>query len=395
MVIVIFLLLVIEILTLVVLREHLKPISRSGYIVSLVVHALLSLLLWFYLVKTIFYRGLYDLPSNVSDHMKLMGLVCGVVFPRFIFITIHYVGKLFRIRKGGHIIWFTRSAMACAALIMIVLVLSAFIGRFNFTTEEVTINFKDLPSGLNGLRIAQVSDMHLASFYGHAGKMEKVIEKVNAFNPDLIINTGDFISFGWREFGRFDTLLVKARSRLGKFAILGNHDAGTYLPRATLADKQEIISETGRLISLSGYHLLKDEHFMTVINGVKVAFIGLTTGGRHPHITFGDLRKAVSGIDSADFKILLAHDPNQWEKEVTEKTDIDLTLSGHTHGMQMGIITRKLRWSPVKIFYPHWNGLYRHGEQAQYVNRGLGVLAIPFRIWMPPEITLITLVRDR
>ena len=76
------------------------------------------------------------------------------------------------------------------------------------------------------------------------------------------------------------------------------------------------------------------------------------------------------------------------QRQVTGKTDIDLTLSGHTHGMQMGIITKKFKWSPSKYFYPHWNGLYSEGRQYQYVNRGLGVLSIPFRIWMPPEITV-------
>ena len=116
--------------------------------------------------------------------------------------------------------------------------------------------------------------------------------------------------------------------------------------------------------------------------------------GRHPNITHGDLGKAIAGLDSVDLKILLSHDPNHWEKAVTGKTDIHLTLSGHTHGMQMGIVTKKFKWSPAKYFYPHWNGLFSNGNQFQYVNRGLGVLAVPFRIWMPPEITIITLKKE-
>jgi hypothetical protein len=105
----------------------------------------------------------------------------------------------------------------------------------------------------------------------------------------------------------------------------------------------------------------------------------------------GNLTKAISGLDSVDLKILLSHDPNHWAEAVTGKTDIGLTLSGHTHGMQMGIITKKFKWSPSKYFYPHWNGLYITGNQYQYVNRGLGILAIPFRIGMPPEITILTI----
>jgi predicted MPP superfamily phosphohydrolase len=340
------------------------------------------------------YKGFFDSPGNVSDQMNLMGMISGVAFPRFLLITAHYAGKLIRLRKGGHIRWLTLSGLVFSSIIFAVIALSSLVGRFNFRTEEVTIKFKDLPPGLNGLRIVHLSDMHLSGFYRHAGKLEKVIEKVNSLHPDLIINTGDFVSFGWREFDRFDTILSRAESRFGSYAILGNHDVGTYLPGASEADKKETIMKTSGLIVSSGYHLLKDEHFITDINGVRIAFIGVLTGGRHPYLTHGNLGKAIAGVDSVNFKILLAHDPNQWEEEVTGKTDIDLTFSGHTHGMQMGIITKKFRWSPSKYFYPNWNGLFLHGNQALYVNRGLGVLAIPFRIWMPPEITVITLSAD-
>jgi uncharacterized protein len=134
---------------------------------------------------------------------------------------------------------------------------------------------------------------------------------------------------------------------------------------------------------------------MTVrIKGAKIGLIGIITKGSHPDIIHGDLKKALSGMDSVDLKILLSHDPNQWEKDVVSKSDVDLTLSGHTHGMQIGIITNRFRWSPAKYIYPHWNGIYTEGEQVQYVNRGLGELSIPFRIWMPPEITIITLKRE-
>ncbi len=384
-------LIIIEILFLVVLKEHWYNVSRPKFFVSLIIHSCLSLWLWFLLIKTTFYKGFFDTPVNVNDQMNLMGMISGVAIPRFLVITIHYTGKLIRIRKEGHVRWLTLTGMVLSSFIFIVIALGTLVGRFNFKTEEITIRFKDLPAGLNGLRIVHVSDMHLASFYRHPGRLKKEIEKVKALKPDLLINTGDFVSFGWREFGGYDTILNRAVSRFGNFAVLGNHDVGTYLPGASEADKNAIIQKNSELIISSGYHLLKNDHFFTIINGEKVAFIGVITGGRHPNITHGDLKKSIAGTDSADFKILLAHDPNQWEEEVAGKTDIDLTLSGHTHGMQMGIITKKFRWSPSKYFYPHWNGLFSEGSQSQYVNRGLGVLAIPFRIWMPPEITVITL----
>jgi predicted MPP superfamily phosphohydrolase len=144
-------------------------------------------------------------------------------------------------------------------------------------------------------------------------------------------------------------------------------------------------------IRASGYTLLNNEFTKISIGTATIGMIGITTMGRHPNIIHGNVADAIKGLDSVDLKILLSHDPNQWDESVKNKTDINITFSGHTHGMQMGIITKNFRWSPAKHYYPHWNGMYSENGQIQYVNRGLGVLAIPFRIWMPPEITVITL----
>jgi predicted MPP superfamily phosphohydrolase len=276
-------------------------------------------------------------------------------------------------------------------LLLTIITIGTLYGRFNFKTESVTVNIEGLNQDLDGLKIIQISDLHLNSFYHHKRQLKKVMEEVNRLNPDLILNTGDFVSFGWREFERDDTILSIARSRFGNFAILGNHDAGTYDPYFTEADRENNISNINNLLKASGYQVLNDGFKIVNVGKARIGLIGVTTKGRHPHMVHGDLNKAVLGLDSVDIKILLSHDPNHWAESVTGKTDIDLTLSGHTHGMQMGVITKKFRWSPSKYFYPHWNGLYKEGNQYQYVNRGLGVLAIPFRIWMPPEITVITI----
>jgi predicted MPP superfamily phosphohydrolase len=175
---------------------------------------------------------------------------------------------------------------------------------------------------------------------------------------------------------------------------MGNHDFGTYQPYFTEADKENNALRINQLIQKSGYKILNDKHEVITINGARIGLAGVTTKGRYPDIIHGDLDKALMDLDSVDFQILLSHDPNHWELAVAGKTDINLTLSGHTHGMQMGIYTRRFRWSPSKYFYPRWSGLYNNNDQYLYVNRGLGVLAIPFRIWMPPEITLITLRKE-
>jgi predicted MPP superfamily phosphohydrolase len=387
-------LIVIEILMFVVLRQHFYNKSKAKYYISIIIHVILSIWLWIIYFETTFYNSFYDNPKHVWLMMNLTAIMIAVVFPRAIIIILHFTGKLINLKNGFHLRWLTNSGLVLMLVIFSTIAVSSLWGRFNFKTEYIIINIKGLNKDLDGLKIVQLSDMHLTSFYRHKKQLQRVITEVNQLNPDLLVNTGDFISYGWREFERYDTILSKAKSRYGNFAILGNHDVGTYDPYFTEADKNNNILIMDSLIKTSGYQVLNDEFKIVNIGKARVALIGVVTGGRHPHMVHGNLDKAMAGLDSVDLKILLSHDPNHWAEAVTGKTDIDITLSGHTHGMQMGIITKKFRWSPAKYFYPHWNGLYTSGRQYQYVNRGLGVLAIPFRIWMPPEITVITVKKE-
>lgn len=383
-----------EILMPVVLRQHFFSNSRNRYYILLVIHVILSIWLWILFFAVAGYESFFDNPQQVWMLMSLTGMTAAVVVPRTIIILCHFAGVFIKRYSGDHLRWLTNTGLITAAVIFTIIATGTLHGRFNFKTEEVTIKIKGLNSDLDGLRIVQLSDMHLAGFHHHREVLEKVINNVNALKPDLILNTGDFVTFGWREFGRFDTILSGAKSKYGNFAIAGNHDFGTYHPYYTEADRDNNVSVLNNLIKASGYTVLNDENAEVRIGNARLALIGITTKGRHPNIIHGDLDKAIAGTDSADLKILLSHDPNHWEEKVTGKTDIDITLSGHTHGMQMGIITKRFKWSPSKYFYPNWNGLYVNGLQVQYVNRGLGVLSIPFRICMPPEITVITLTRE-
>jgi predicted MPP superfamily phosphohydrolase len=380
-----------EVLTYVVFRQHFYTRLSLKYATLIMISLILSLWLWVLFFEISFNKNFYDTTRHVWLLMNFSGMMVAVVFPRTIFILSHYTGRLIRIKQGGYIKWLTNTGFAIMLLIFSTFALGTLYGRYNFKTESVTINIKGLNKDLDGLKIVQLSDMHLAGFYHHRKLLQKVMNKVNLLKPDLILNTGDFVSYGWREFDRNDTILSKAISLYGNFAVMGNHDSGGYQPDYTEADKANNILIMNNMIKASGYKVLNDEYTLVRIRDAKIALIGVITTGRHPNIVHGDLGKAITGLDSVDFKILLSHDPNHWAKAVTGKTDIDLTLSGHTHGMQMGILTKKIRWSPSKYFYPHWNGLFSEGDQFQYVNRGLGVLTFPFRIWMPPEITIITL----
>ena len=384
-------LIITEILTLVVIRQHFYDKSWMRYYLFIILHTVLSIWLWILWFKAASYWGIFDEPDHIWMLTNLSGMIAAVVFPRILLIVFHFSGWLARWKTGGHIRVLTNSGLIISVLIFLVIAEGTLKGRFNFQTENITVKIKGLKPDLVGLKIVQISDLHLNSFYHHQEVLEKVMTKINELNPDLLINTGDFITIGWREFSRFDTILSKSRAKYGNYAVMGNHDFGTYNPYFTDAEKDNNVLLMNKFIASSGYRVLNDEFTMVNIGGSRIAMIGVRTKGSFPGIIHSDLKKAASGIYASDLKILLAHDPNQWDKDVVGKTDINITLSGHTHGMQMGIMTKNLRCSPAHYFYPRWNGLYQEGEQYLIVNRGLGVLGIPFRIWMPPEITVITL----
>ena len=387
----VILLIIIEVVTLIVLKEHFSRNSKVLYHIIITFHILLSIWLWILIIGINTYTGYADTSFNIWSRMNLNGMITAVVFPRIVVIVFHFTGKFLKRKNGGYYRSLTNTGTAIAIVIFSLFAHGTLAGRFNFKTEEIKIRIRNLNPSLDGLRIVQLSDVHLSGFHHHKSLLKEVMKKIAGYNPDFIINTGDFVTCGWREFEGFDTILASAKGRYGNFAVFGNHDSGSYLPVRT---DSALIANTLRMNEMmysSGYYILNDEHTIVNVNGAMVAMIGVTTGGTHPDIIHGDLEKAMYGLDSADLRIFLCHDPNQWEEDVTGKTDIELTLAGHTHGMQLGILTRKVRWSPSQYFYPHWNGLYSKGDQQLYVNRGLGVLAIPVRIWMPPEISVIEL----
>lgn len=266
--------------------------------------------------------------------------------------------------------------------------------RYRLFREKVRI--PGLPDALQGLKIVQISDIHSGSFL-HKEPVRNAVDLINAQEPDLVFFTGDLVNNKAEEAQPFVDVFDKINARYGAYSVLGNHDYGDYVRWGTESEKvanMDLLKDTHRRI---GWDLLLNEHRTLEVNGAKVAVIGVENYSTHPRFPkYGDLKEATEGLGAADLKLLLSHDPSHWEGEVTDDyQDIDITFSGHTHGMQFGVeIPGWIKWSPIKYVYKQWAGLYQSGRQFLYVNRGLGYLGYPGRVGILPEVTLIELQKE-
>lgn len=265
---------------------------------------------------------------------------------------------------------------------------------YRYTLFNHQIPIKNLPSALEGLKIVQISDIHAGSFT-FKEPVKNAVEMINRQKPDLVLFTGDLVNEVVDEIYDYIDVFSQVRAKYGVYSVRGNHDYGEYTTWSNEAAHQDHQQRMIAAHEQLGWTLLRNENRVLDINGAKVAVVGVENYSIVAHFPqYGDLQKAYQGAESAALKLLLSHDPSHWRAEVTETfKDIDLTFSGHTHGMQFGVeIPGWIKWSPIKFIYKEWAGLYREKEQYLHVNRGLGFIDYPGRVGILPEITVIELV---
>jgi predicted MPP superfamily phosphohydrolase len=267
-------------------------------------------------------------------------------------------------------------------------------GKTDYTVRRVVLRYPNLPASFEGFKILQISDLHTGSFNGNTEPMERAVALINAQKADLIVMTGDLVNNVAEEVEPHIPALAGIRSELPIFSILGNHDYGDYVQWPSLEAKRANLQRLAQHHAKIGWKLLLDESH-TIRRGTdEFAILGVQNWSSHPQFPkHGKLAQTHAASGSAPFKLLLSHDPSHWEAQVLDYKDIDLTLSGHTHGMQFGINLPFFKWSPVKYSYPQWAGLYEQGPQKLYVNVGLGYLGVPMRAGFLPEITVLELRR--
>lgn len=267
-------------------------------------------------------------------------------------------------------------------------------GAYRYKVHRVKVPSKKLPAAFDGFRIVQLSDIHTGSFVNNHA-LKKAFDIVKSLKADMIVFTGDLVNNEARETVGFEQIYSELQAPHGVYSVLGNHDYGDYVHWDSEQAKGANLARLKAVQEESGWRLLMNEHVSIERQGEKIALLGVENWGGSMHFPkYGRLEEAYAGTQHHPFKILLSHDPSHWDKQVRiDYKDIDLTLSGHTHGMQMGIEVPGFKWSPVKYLYRFWAGLYRQDDQFLYVNRGLGFLGYPGRLGIWPEITLIELKR--
>ena len=353
-------------------------------------------------------------PSNVLVYFHyISGTFILFYIPKLVFIIFNLIDDLIQLGK-----WFynkiikttnptenkgkpisrkqflTRTGVVIAGLPFISIAYGIKWGKFNYTTRKFSLSFNNLPVSFDGLRIVQISDFHIGSFLNSVDEVEIAVELINEQNADLLLFTGDFVNNLSSEMNRFIPILNKLRAKIGKYSILGNHDYGEYVPWDSLEEKRQNLDRLVKIQEDLGFRMLLNESHKVEIENEKIELVGVENWGLPPFPQYGDLNKALSTVEDSAFKILLSHDPTRWDEQVLEKTNIDLTLSGHTHGAQFGIEIPGWRWSPVNMRYKRWGGLYTEGKQSLYVNTGIGFIGFPGRVGMPPEITAIELKKS-
>lgn len=290
----------------------------------------------------------------------------------------------------GRITFLSKMGLVLAAIPFAGVLYGLTRGWRNFHVAQVNIKARNLPKAFDGLRIMQISDMHLGSFSTDTDVVQHGIDLINEQRPDLILFTGDLVNNFAEEAEPWLEKLSGLKAALGKYSILGNHDYGDYSTWPSAAAKAANLEQLKAHHRTMGFRLLLDENLQIEKDGERFTMIGVQNWGTRFQ-QYGNLAKALAGTDPSQFRLLMSHDPTHWDAQV-RATGIDLMLAGHTHGAQFGITIAGHTYSPAQWIYEEWAGLYQKQGLQLYVNRGFGFLGFPGRVGMPPEITVLTLV---
>ena len=286
-----------------------------------------------------------------------------------------------------------KTAVIAATLPIATMSFGIISGAYDYRIRRRKLYLPNLPKGFDGLKIAQLSDIHSGSFFDKKA-VNGGVEMLLSEKPDLIFFTGDLVNNETKEVSDYFDIFSRVKADLGVYSTLGNHDYGDYKNWTSAAAKLQNLSDMHEVHRRLGWNLMLNENKSLELSGDKISLIGVENWGAGRFAKYGDLQKAHLNSEG-DVKLLLSHDPSHWDQQVRPNfSDIDLMFAGHTHGMQLGVEIGDYRWSPSKYIYKQWADLYTQGKHHLYVNRGYGFLGFPGRIGIYPEITMLELHRQ-
>jgi predicted MPP superfamily phosphohydrolase len=314
---------------------------------------------------------------------------------------VRWIAQLFSKRESspmaGEIIsrsqFLSQTALVASAIPFGAMAYGIISGAHDYRIKRVTVKLQNLPASFDGVRIAHLSDIHSGSFFNKTA-VRGGVDMVMKEKPDLIFFTGDLVNNEAAEVKDYIDVFNKFKAPLGVYSVTGNHDYGDYKKWRSKEEKEQNFKDLIEAHRLLGFDLLMNKNRFIEVDGEKIALLGIENWGAGRFAKYGKLDLAYAGSEEAPVKILLSHDPSHWDAQVrSTHQDIDLMLSGHTHGFQFGVEIGDFKWSPSQYAYKQWAGLYTEGNQHLYVNRGFGYLGYPGRIGMPPELTIMELKR--
>ena len=315
-----------------------------------------------------------------------------VYIPKFLFVIFDLIAALPLLWKRNRWKWLSVTGIVIGVIVFIVMWWGALINRYSIDVRNVDVEIAGLPEEFDGFTIAQISDLHVGTYGTDTAFVSDVVDRVNSLSPDIVAFTGDIVNRRSSELRPFVSPLSRLRGRDGVFSILGNHDYGDYYSWPSPQAKADNMTELLDMQSEMGWKMLNNATAFVYRGNDSIAIVGVENVGDPPFTVYGDLDMAYEALGDPTVKILLSHNPAHWVEDIKDSPDknIALTLSGHTHAMQMSAFGL----SPATLRYPTWGGLYSDEDGHQlYVNIGIGEVAIPARIGATPEITLITLRR--
>ena len=348
----------------------------------------------------------YDRTQGQTPQFQMaMGILLTVLIPKLVVLIFMFGEDIYRwilklisaVTSGntmplaGRRKFISQISLGLAAIPFVSFIYGIVQGKYNYKVLKYQLTFKDLPEAFDGFTITQISDIHSGSFTNRE-KIQYGIDLINEQKSDIMLFTGDIVNNKADEMDNWIAVFDKLEAKEGKYSILGNHDYGDYMDWDNPQDKIDNFQKVKDIHEKIGFDLLLDEHRYLEKDGQKIALLGVENWGKGFNKA-GDLQRAAAGIQKEDFKILMSHDPSHWEEKVKQDPfNYQLTLSGHTHGLRMGIeIPGWFKWSPSKYAYKQWAGLYKEAGRIINVNRGFGYHAFPGRVGIWPEITVIEL----